>query len=67
MNLNPVIAGIGPRVVCVTANPIRPIAIGIFRSEGRVLVGHAFESKKNEYYCRPPGGGSSSVSGQRMH
>lgn len=45
------------RRTSVTTNPIRPIAIGIFRRAGCVLVGHAFDSKKNEYYCRPPGGG----------
>ena len=41
----------------MTTNPIRPIAICILRTDCSVLVGHAFDSKKNEYYCRPPGGG----------
>jgi ADP-ribose pyrophosphatase YjhB (NUDIX family) len=38
-------------------NHIRPIAIGVFLHDDRVLVGHAFDSRKNEHYCRPPGGG----------
>lgn len=36
---------------------IRPIAIGAFLHDDRVLVGRAFDSQKNEHYCRPPGGG----------
>ena len=36
---------------------IRPVAICVFRRDDCVLVGHAFDSKKNEHYCRPPGGG----------
>ena len=36
---------------------IRPIAICIFRRDGQVLVGHGYDERRNERYCRPPGGG----------
>ena len=35
---------------------IRPIAIGIFRRDGQILVGFAYDAFKSERYCRPPGG-----------
>lgn len=41
----------------MSADGIRPIAICIVRRDDCILVGHAFDSKKNEHYCRPPGGG----------
>ena len=41
----------------MTNGRIRPIAICVFRRDDYVLVGHAFDSKKNKHYCRPPGGG----------
>lgn len=36
---------------------IRPIAIGIFRRDEEILVGHAHDVLRGEHYCRPPGGG----------
>ena len=36
--------------------PIRPIAIGIFRRDDRILVGHGHDVLKGEHFCRPPGG-----------
>jgi 8-oxo-dGTP pyrophosphatase MutT (NUDIX family) len=35
---------------------IRPIAIGIFRRDDRILVGHGHDVLKGEHFCRPPGG-----------
>lgn len=35
---------------------IRPIAIGIFRRDDRMLVGHGHDGLKGERFCRPPGG-----------
>ena len=35
---------------------IRPIAIGIFRHDDRILVGHGHDVLKAERFCRPPGG-----------
>jgi 8-oxo-dGTP pyrophosphatase MutT (NUDIX family) len=35
---------------------IRPIAIGIFRRDDRILVGHGHDVLKGERFCRPPGG-----------
>lgn len=45
---------IGP---IVTTQTIRPIAIGIFRQNNRILVGRAHDVQKNEHFYRPPGGG----------
>jgi ADP-ribose pyrophosphatase YjhB (NUDIX family) len=47
----------GERANQVTSAHIRPIAIGVFRRDEWVLVGHAFDAQKREHYCRPPGGG----------
>jgi 8-oxo-dGTP pyrophosphatase MutT (NUDIX family) len=38
-------------------NRIRPLALCLFRHEGRILVGHAYDAVKQDYYCRPLGGG----------
>src|SRR6266545_3941054 len=35
---------------------IRPIAIGIFRCDDRILVGQGHDVLKGERFCRPPGG-----------
>lgn len=35
---------------------IRPIAICLFRNNNRILVSEAFDSSKQDYYCRPVGG-----------
>src|SRR2546428_10586059 len=35
---------------------IRPIAMGIFRRDDRILVGHGHDVLKGERFCRPPGG-----------
>lgn len=35
---------------------IRPIAICLFRNGNRILVSEAFDSSKQDYYCRPVGG-----------
>lgn len=47
----------GESAAQVTSGRIRPIAIGVFRRDDCVLVGHAFDSHRSEHYCRPPGGG----------
>jgi hypothetical protein len=47
----------GDRADRVTSARVRPIAIGVFRRDGCLLVGHAFDSHRSEHYCRPPGGG----------
>ena len=36
---------------------IRPIALCLFRHDGRILVGNGFDSVKGSPYCRPLGGG----------
>lgn len=36
---------------------IRPLALCLFRHEGRILVGHAYDAVKQDCYCRPLGGG----------
>lgn len=36
---------------------IRPLALCLFRHEGRILVGHAYDTVKQDHYCRPLGGG----------
>ena len=36
---------------------IRPLALCLFRHEGRILVSHAYDAVKQDYYCRPLGGG----------
>ena len=38
------------------SSAIRPIAIGIFRCDDRILVGHGHDVLKGERFCRPPGG-----------
>lgn len=35
---------------------IRPIAICLFRDGNRILVSEAYDSSKQDYYCRPLGG-----------
>src|SRR5580765_5113979 len=40
----------------MSASTIRPIAIGIFRRADRILVGHGHDVRKDQRYCRPPGG-----------
>lgn len=39
------------------ATRIRPIAICLFRNKNRVLVSEGFDTNKQNYYCRPIGGG----------
>jgi len=41
----------------VNKESIRPIAICLFRRGARILVSEAYDSSKQEYFCRPPGGG----------
>ena len=41
----------------MSSNRIRPIAIAVVRNGERFLVEHGFDSVKNQYYLRPPGGG----------
>lgn len=36
---------------------IRPIAICLFRHGNRILVSEAYDSSKQDYFCRPLGGG----------
>ncbi len=36
---------------------IRPIAIGIFENEGRILVFEGYDAVEGEYFYRPLGGG----------
>jgi len=36
---------------------IRPIAICLFRHGDRILVAESYDSQKQEYFCRPLGGG----------
>ncbi len=38
-------------------NRIRPVALCLFRHEGRILVSTAYDSVKQDRYCRPLGGG----------
>jgi len=38
-------------------NRIRPLALCLFRHEGRILVGNAYDAVKQDHYCRPLGGG----------
>lgn len=38
-------------------NRIRPIVLCLFRRGERILVSDAFDHSKNEYFCRPLGGG----------
>ena len=39
------------------AQRIRPLAIAIVRNGDQILVQHGFDSKKNQSFFRPPGGG----------
>ena len=39
------------------AQRIRPIAIAIVRNGDQILVQHGFDSRKNQSFYRPPGGG----------
>lgn len=41
----------------MTPSRIRPLALCLFRHEGRILVGHAYDAVKQDHYCRPLGGG----------
>lgn len=41
----------------MTPRRIRPLALCLFRHEGRILVGRAYDTVKQDYYCRPLGGG----------
>ena len=36
---------------------IRPISICLFRKDNKILVSECFDSIKQEYFCRPLGGG----------
>ena len=36
---------------------IRPLALCLFRQGGRILVGSAYDTVKEDHYCRPLGGG----------
>ena len=36
---------------------IRPIVICLFRNGTRILVSEAYDSSKDDYFCRPLGGG----------
>lgn len=36
---------------------IRPLALCLFQHDGRLLVSHAYDTVKQDYYCRPLGGG----------
>src|SRR5215813_1202705 len=36
---------------------IRPLAICVFRRDGRILVAEGYDSVKDEYFYRPLGGG----------
>lgn len=38
-------------------NRIRPLAICVFRNQGRILVNQGYDSVKGEYFFRPLGGG----------
>jgi 8-oxo-dGTP pyrophosphatase MutT (NUDIX family) len=41
----------------VKARAIRPIAICVFRNRNRILAGVGFDSRKNQTFYRPLGGG----------
>ena len=41
----------------MTPDRIRPLALCLFRHEGRLLVGYAYDAVKQDHYCRPLGGG----------
>lgn len=41
----------------MSGNRIRPLALCLFRHEGRILVSRAYDTVKQDYYCRPLGGG----------
>ena len=41
----------------MTSSRIRPLALCLFRHKGRILVSTAYDSVKQDYYCRPLGGG----------
>ena len=41
----------------MNAGRIRPIAICLFRHGARVLVSESYDSIKQDYFCRPLGGG----------
>ena len=41
----------------MTPNRIRPLALCLFRHEGHILVGNAYDTVKQDHYCRPLGGG----------
>ncbi len=41
----------------MTSRRIRPLALCLFRHEGRILVSTAYDTVKQEHYCRPLGGG----------
>src|SRR5512141_1623562 len=36
---------------------VRPLAICVFRNQGRILVNQGYDSLREEYYYRPLGGG----------
>jgi 8-oxo-dGTP pyrophosphatase MutT (NUDIX family) len=38
-------------------NRIRPLAICVFRHQGRILVNQGYDSVKDQYFYRPLGGG----------
>jgi len=41
----------------MTPSRIRPLALCLFRHEGHILVSHTYDAVKQDYYCRPLGGG----------
>lgn len=41
----------------MTPSRIRPLALCLFRHAGRILVGNAYDTVKQDHYCRPLGGG----------
>jgi len=38
-------------------NRIRPVALCLFQHKGRILVSRAYDAVKQDFYCRPLGGG----------
>lgn len=41
----------------MSSNCIRPLALCLFRHEGRILVNEAHDAAKDQRFCRPIGGG----------
>lgn len=49
----------------MTAQVVRPVAICVFRHEGKILVARGHDPHRNGAYLRPLGGASSSASPAR--